>query len=94
MSKPEGEVLAALDRQIEEEKRIPADVKIGQRERLRRLMHLGNLLRGEDGVSEAWLVNKLPQEFVLLTSWGSVTSRRNVLKAQWAKAAVAAAAGQ
>lgn len=79
---PSPETIAALDAQIDAEDRVPDDEKRASKERLRRLFHLGNLLR-EDGVDEEWLVTRLPQEFVLLTSWASVTQRRQTLNTLW-----------
>lgn len=72
------ELIRALDEQIDASPDVSADQRAKSRELLRRLFHLGNLLRKE-GVSEDFLRDRLPTEAMNVSTWKDVDTRKSAL---------------
>lgn len=79
------ELIKSLDAQIEASGDVSESDKVSKRTLLRKMFHLGNLLK-EQGVSEEFIRRKLPHEaanLMIESGWGVVDERFKKVLAMW-----------
>ncbi len=81
----DGALIESLDAQIEASEDVSQSDKDTKRALLRKMFHLGNLLK-DQGVSEEFIRRKLPHEaanLMIESGWGVVDERLKKVLAMW-----------